>query len=314
MIPEIVMDAALAALALALAVWVLAARQAFTAAVGSLAFGLILGLVWVRVDAPDVALTEAAIGGGVTGVLLLLTAHRLQTAENAVRPSQATRIAAAILCAMVAAGLAIAVLALPTPAPTLRPQAAAELPALGVGNPITAVLMAFRSLDTMLEKAVLLIALVGIWSLTPDRFWGGSAATMQSARPDAPLVFLARVLPPFGFVVGIYELWVGASAPGGAFQGGTILAAMWVLAMLAGIVQPPAIDGRLLRLALVSGPATFLIVGLAGFIVPGTFLAYPQGLAKPLMILIEVPMTLSIAVMLAMMMAGPPAQPPSPPQ
>src|SRR5262249_11276019 len=63
-------DIGLAALVLAVAVWTIAARELFAAVVGYVAYGLLLSLVWVRLFALDVALTEAAIGSGVTGVLL----------------------------------------------------------------------------------------------------------------------------------------------------------------------------------------------------------------------------------------------------
>ncbi|MGD9661993.1 MAG: Na(+)/H(+) antiporter subunit B [Porticoccaceae bacterium] len=36
-----------------------------------ISFGLLLTLAWARLDAPDIALAEAAIGAGLTGVLLL---------------------------------------------------------------------------------------------------------------------------------------------------------------------------------------------------------------------------------------------------
>ena len=103
-----------------------------------------------------------------------------------------------------------------------------------VGNPVTAVLMAYRALDTMLEKVVLLLALVAVWSLAPDRFWGGRAAFGHLPEPDRPLIFLTRVLAPVGMIAGIYLFWVGADAPGGAFAGGAILSAMWILAFLCG--------------------------------------------------------------------------------
>ena len=45
---------------------------------GGLAYGLLLALVWVRLDAVDVALTEAAIGG-LSGILLVGAAARLRT-------------------------------------------------------------------------------------------------------------------------------------------------------------------------------------------------------------------------------------------
>ena len=65
----------------AVAVWTIAARETFAAVVGFVAYGLLLALVWVRLDAVDVALTEAAIGGGLSGVLLLGAAARLRATE-----------------------------------------------------------------------------------------------------------------------------------------------------------------------------------------------------------------------------------------
>ena len=43
----------------------------FKAIVLFIAFGLIMALVWVRLQVPDIALAEAAIGAGLTGALLL---------------------------------------------------------------------------------------------------------------------------------------------------------------------------------------------------------------------------------------------------
>ena len=68
----------------------------------------------------------------------------------------------------------------PSRAPTLAPQAAANIAATGLGNPVTAVLMAYRAIDTLLETVVLLLALVGIWSLAPDRVLGRLARSAPS--------------------------------------------------------------------------------------------------------------------------------------
>jgi multisubunit Na+/H+ antiporter MnhB subunit len=273
------------------------------------AFGLLLALVWVRLAAVDVALTEAAIGSGVTGAVLIAAAARLRPTEMrsaAERPGAMTHLVAALLSVLVFAGLAAIVLVPADPAPTLGPAATVHLSALDVGNAVTAVLLAYRSVDTLLEKIVLLLALVGVWSLAPDRFWGGAPQILRPARPDGALALLGRVLPPVGIVVGVYILWVGAIAPGGAFQGAAILAAMWLLVMIAGLREPPEIGGWRLRLLLVAGPAVFLAVGLAGFALPGGFLSYPEGYAKPLIIAIEAVLTLSIAVILGLLVAGPP--------
>lgn len=43
----------------------------FRAVVVFMAFGVLMAVAWVRLQAPDIALAEAAIGAGLTGVLLL---------------------------------------------------------------------------------------------------------------------------------------------------------------------------------------------------------------------------------------------------
>ena len=301
-------DTGLALLVLGVAVWTIAARDTFAAVVGFVAYGLLLALAWVRLAAPDVALTEAALGSGLTGGLLLAASTRLRHPETAgsEKPAVTLRFAAAILCALVTAGLATIVLLLPEPPPTLAPQAAANIAATGLGNPVTAVLMAYRAIDTLLETVVLLLALLGIWSLTPDRFWGGLPGRRHHADPEGVLTFTAQLLVPVGILIGIHIFWVGSVAPGGEFQGATILAAMWILAAMAGLVDAPAVSRRWLRLMLVAGPAVFFTIGLIGFAIAGAFLAYPEAHAKLLIVLIEVPVTLSIAVTLALLVAGPP--------
>lgn len=56
-----------------LAVQTLIAADLFKAIVLYMVFGLSLALVWIRLQAPDIALAEAAIGAGLTGALLLTT-------------------------------------------------------------------------------------------------------------------------------------------------------------------------------------------------------------------------------------------------
>jgi multisubunit Na+/H+ antiporter MnhB subunit len=180
------------------------------------------------------------------------------------------------------------------------------LPESGLGNPVTGVLFVYRALDTLLEKVVLVLAVVGVWSLAPDNAWGGAPGLGSDAQPSGILVFLAQLLPPIGIIIGIYMFWTGADHPGGAFQGGAILTAMWLLVMMAGLQPVPATGGVGLRLLLVIGPAIFLVIGLSGMALAGAFLAYPQGYAKPLIVLAEAALTLSIAVTLGLLAVGPP--------
>ena len=167
-------------------------------------------------------------------------------------------------------------------------------------------LLAFRAIDTLLETIVLLLVLIGVWSLTPDRYGGGRPGPRQYADPNGILAYAARLLAPIGIVVGIYIFWVGADHPGGKFQGATILAAMWLLVMMAGLVEAPPISRSWLRLGLVLGPLMFIAVGVVGILSAGAFLAYPQGFAKPLIVLIELALMPSLTLILGLLLAGAP--------
>ena len=307
-----VLNFGLGALIVALATWAVLARDAFAAVVGFIAYGLLLTLVWVQLYGVDVALTEAAIGGGLTGALLIGAASRLrgtEAAARAERPQAFTRVVAAAGAAAVTATLALCVLTLPEPAPTLAPQTAANIAVTGVGNPITAVLLAFRAMDTLLEAIVLVFALVGVWSLGPDDAWGGHPGPRHRADPNGILAYLARVLPPIGIIVGLYVFWVGADHPGGKFQGATIVAAMWLLVIMAGLADAPPIGRTWVRVGLVAGPLVFIAIGLVGAAAAGAFLAYPDGLAKPLIVVIELALMPTLALILALLLTGAPERP-----
>jgi multisubunit Na+/H+ antiporter MnhB subunit len=306
---SLVVDTALALLIIGLAVWVVAVRTAYAAVTGFVAYGLLLALVWVRLAAVDVALTEAAIGSGLTGLLLLGAAARLrhqEAVEVARMPGPGFRILVGVLCLLAALGLGVVVLLLPEPAPTLAPEITARLPATGLHNPVTGVLMVYRAIDTLFEATVLVPALIAVWSLASDLGWGGRPGSLTPLHSGGPLTLLAQVLPPFGILVGIHLVWVGADAPGGKFQGATVLAVMWLLVLMAGLRRPPVVSGWLLRLLVIVGPAVFLAVGLAGLWWADAFLAFPEGWAKPLILVIEAALTLSVAVTLGLLVAGPP--------
>jgi uncharacterized MnhB-related membrane protein len=70
-------DALLAAGLVWLAWRVVSARNLFKAVVLFVSVGLLVSLVWMRLNAPDVALAEAAIGAGLTGALLMSALGRL---------------------------------------------------------------------------------------------------------------------------------------------------------------------------------------------------------------------------------------------
>ena len=196
-----------------------------------------------------------------------------------------------------AGGLAYAVLSLPDQAAGLSDRVAAQLETSGVSNPVTAVLLNFRGYDTLLEMAVLLVALLGVWSL-------GSAVVYRRVDPEPVLSILVGGLVPMMILMTGYLLWVGANAPGGAFQAGSVLAASGILLLLSGRHLPAQLLGRPLRLVLVMGLGVFVAVGVTLLSTSGLFLQYPPGLAGALVLFIEAAATLSIGVTLAALFLG----------
>jgi multisubunit Na+/H+ antiporter MnhB subunit len=301
---EVLTDLLLSGAVLMVGLWVILSTDPLRAVIGFIVYGLLVALVWVRLGAPDVALTEAAIGGGLIGLLVLGASARMPQERPARGRRWPLHLLAAALSGTVAVGLAAVVLSLPTPAPSLAASVAAELPATALENPVTGVLMAFRAVDTLFETVVLVLALIAFWSLSPDRGWSQRPDWLPLPHPPPALVLLAQMLLPLGVLVALHLFWIGASLPGGKFQAGALLAGVWALAMVAGLARPIAATRRLPRVLAALGPLVFFCIGLAGIWLAGDFLAYPEGLEKPLILIIEVVLMLSVAVVLGLILAG----------
>ncbi len=207
------------------------------------------------------------------------------------------RLLLAVLLSVLAVGLGYAVLSLPSQAPGLSDYVAENLETSGVSNPVTAVLLNFRGYDTLLELGVLLLALLGVWSL-------GAVPKRHESSPGPVLDMLSRLLVPLLILVAGYLLWVGAHAPGGAFQAGSLLAAAGVLLLLTGWRLGTGFSGLLLRITLVAGLGVFVVVGVVLILAGGRLLEYPLSFAGALILLIEAAATVSIGVTLAALFLG----------
>ncbi len=295
MFAELAFDLVLAILLLALAVAAINAPRLYTCVVLFIALGLLLALTWARLGAPDLALAEAAIGAGLTGVLLISALSR--TEPESLRTPRPGRSGLALLgSALLLAILWQAVLPLadmPTRLPQLAEQA---LPQSGVEHPVTAVLLNFRAWDTLLELIVLLLALLGVRQLQPE------PTRLPPAWPI--LGAWAGFLAPLAVTVGAYLLWRGSHAPGGAFQAGALLAAGAVVLRLTGALPVLRWESALLRAAVLCGILLFLLTGIATAWLGEGWLTYPAQWSGPLILIIEVAATLSIAASLTLLVLG----------
>lgn len=297
------LDVVMALVLLGLAWGALASADLFKGIVLFIAFGLVMALAWVRLNAPDIALAEAAIGAGLTGALLLAAYARLGADSAVGNPANSGGsldprcVPVSILVLLLATALAYAVWTLPPDGAGLGTEVAANLDQSGVRNPVTAVLLNFRSYDTLLEVMVLLLALLGAWSvgLTPAR---------PEAAPGPVLDTLSRLLVPLLILVAAYLLWTGAHAPGGAFQAGAVLAAAGVLRLLSGWQLPVALAALPLRLVLVAGPLTFLSLAVIALLLEGRLLQFAPDWAGRLILIIETTAMISIGVTLVALFLG----------
>ena len=150
-----------------LAVLVLSTRRLIAAIVLAAAYSLISATMFVNLDAVDVAFTEAAVGAGVTTVLLLAAMARLPIEE---KRGTALVIAPLAVCLVAGSLLVVAVLELPPlgdPSSPVHqhvaPRYLAESDAvLHIPNAVTTILASYRGFDTLGEIIVIFTAGVGV--------------------------------------------------------------------------------------------------------------------------------------------------------
>lgn len=285
-----VLDLSLAVAALTAAALALFVPRRTTAVMLFLVFGTLLAVIWARLAAPDVALAEAAIGAGITGGLLL---DAIGAREDPRRQRwDRTDLLAAVPAALV--GGAVVAAALRVAADPQRPSAGQlaleRLGASGVEHPITGVLLNFRAYDTLLEIAVLTVAV-----LATLRLHGPLRETTVSL--GQPFAVTVRVLGPVLVLVAGWLLVAGSSRPGGAFQAGAVLAGALVLLHLSGAAVLPR--RRWLPAGIVVGLAVFLTLAFLTAALGGGWLVLPQQWAGEIILAVEAALTVSIALALA---------------
>ena len=157
----------LVSLMVVIAVMVVRTHRLFAVIVMSGAYSLISAAMFVNLDAVDVAFTEAAVGAGISTVLLLAAMARLPAEE---KPLKTNVIGPLAVVAIVGVLLITAVVDLPAfgsadaPAHThVAPRYLAESDAkLHIPNVVTTVLASYRGFDTLGETIVIFAAGLGV--------------------------------------------------------------------------------------------------------------------------------------------------------
>ena len=231
-------------------------------------YSLLTAAVFMDLDAVDVAFTEAAVGAGVSTILLLASLrlvgrHEKPHRHNPLLPLLVVGVTGAALIY----GMSDAPLLGDPGAPAqlhVAPEYLEQAPeATGVPNVVTAVLASYRGYDTLGETVVVFTAglavllLIGVGAAAPRADFGSPGDRMVQRH-------VVKSLVPYVLLFALYVQFHGDFGAGGGFQAGVIFAAGLVLYDMAFGQSPTrqVIPARhLLRL----GALGVLIYGGVGF-------------------------------------------------
>ncbi len=237
-------------------------------------FSLFTVIMYLVLDAPDVAMTEAAIGVLVS-IFSIYAIRAIYTAPYEFTESFNPLLFVALL--LFAALLIYASLDLPkfgSPFAISQQKTAnyyiENTPSeINIPSIVAAILASYRAYDTLLETLVVLIGGLSVLLITEQ-----SSPTQENT--DLLITKLTRFIFPVIIIFALYLQVHGEISPGGGFQAGAIIAMAFILyAMAFG-------DKALLRIIslkklkniAVSGVGIYFITGLYGILSGLEFLNY----------------------------------------
>ena len=275
----------LVAILVATAVAITRLRGLFGAVMLASLFSLALASLFVLLDAVDVAFTEAAVGAGISTVLMLMTLALTRSREAV---TTRRRLLPAGIGALFAGGMLIyATQDLPafgarnTPVrthPITDVYIQGSQQDIGIPNLVTGVLASYRGFDTLGELAVIFtagVAVLLVLSQVPE-----GDPEVERARlflgEYRVLRVISRLLLPFIFLFALYVQFHGDYGPGGGFQAGVIFASAFVLyGLVFGMRHAQQVIPRsVLRLLIPAGLLIFAGVGVVNMLLGGAFLDY----------------------------------------
>ncbi|MGM0532906.1 MAG: MnhB domain-containing protein [Campylobacterota bacterium] len=188
--------------------------------------------------------------------------------------------------------LTLLFLSMPSFEGTISQQAAHQMDALGISHPVTAVLMYFRSLDTLLEVAVIFTALCGFYALYP-RF----LHTPPQPRSIVADHFTTLIFPVIA-VASAVLLYSGTFQSGGAFQAAALLAGGIIIIKLTRPLSFAKTKAHGRKFVYVFGLLVFVLLGFVSLF-SGSFLAFATGSEYWQILTVETALTLSLAATMA---------------
>lgn len=281
-------------------------------------FSLLIAINFFLLDAADVALTEAAVGAGISTVLFLGALALTSERERVGTQHRWLSLLVVTSCALVVLYATFDKPLFGDPeAPVhqhVGPWYLEKTPEyIDIPNVVTAVLGSFRGYDTLGEVFVVFTAGIGVLFLLSARHGRTFRRDTRSFEDSAiglrehviPRV-VGRLLVPFILLFGLYVQFHGEYGPGGGFQAGALIAAAFILhALIEGEERTlEAVPQSWLTALMVGGALLYGTVGLAGIVLGSNFLDYSVLSADPVagqqlgILLIEAGVGMTVAAVL----------------
>ncbi len=280
-------------------------------------YSFLSALIFINLDAVDVAFTEASVGAGISTVLMLGT---LALTNRKEKESSHSSILPLLVVCITGAALIYGTLDMPpfghpnNPVHEhVAPRYIEESPKeVGLPNMVTSVLASYRGFDTLGETVVVFAAVIGVLSLLGVRRQEENDTPESGFRAHHVLQVVARVVIPLIILFALYVQFHGDFGPGGGFQAGVIAAAAFILySLVFGLSSAFAVVGpKFLQLLASIGVLLYASVGLFSIYKGGQFLDYNKLAADPIVgqhygiIIIELGVGITVfAVMLSIFYA-----------
>jgi len=278
-------------LILVIAVAIIRAQNLFVSVMLNGILSLFLASNFFLLDAVDVALTEAAVGTGISTVLFLRTLAI--TGEKEHYPST-NRSITWWLVSVTALVVIYATFDLPRFADPTAPVHLHIAPwylemtkqVIDIPNVVTAVLGSFRGYDTLGELFVVFTAGIGVLFLLGKK--RGKNQDVQLGELYGLKHYLiprliGRMLIPFILLFGLYVQFHGEYSPGGGFQAGAFIATSMILyTLLEGRKQALyVLPQKILTVMIICGVLLYGGVGVLCILLGGNFLDYSTLLSDP---------------------------------
>jgi multicomponent Na+:H+ antiporter subunit B len=243
-------------------------------------YSLLSASLFVVLDAVDVAFTEAAVGAGISTVLMLGTLALTGRSER--RPRH-TALLPIVVVVLTGSALVYGTLDMPRygdpnapihrhVAPHYLEDSEAEI---GVPNVVTSVLASYRGYDTLGEVTVIFTAGIGVLALLSSGLRRGEKHAM-GIQHHLVLHVVTKLLVPLILLFALYVQFHGDYGPGGGFQAGVIFGSAFILyALVFGLdhareVAPPSV----LQMLMATGVLVYAGVGVNSLLLGGSFLQY----------------------------------------